>query len=250
MNTGKYALLILVVATALLPPARAEAADERRWYMGLYGNSSLSTLATGDKYIDNGDRRSNIAPSVAIGREYLWAAGESVHWLAGVDFFFDYINKTVTQGDQPNKVTQIGPITVVRPYPMANQPIYKTNFISGARLKLGMSILRRVSLYGHWGLAYWDRDMYIIVGDDPRLDLFNTNDRYYSNFRVSWVYGLGGAVHLTEHWAAHFDYKRATTRILDVVWGEDDTKFYNYLYDNGRIRLSIDILSVGLAYYF
>jgi opacity protein-like surface antigen len=242
-------LLLAATVMLTLTSVPAEAADERRWYVGLYGNTSWSTLSTGGKYIDNGDRRSNIAPSVAIGREYLWAAGEHLRWLVGFDFFFDHINKTVVQGDQLH-TNDFWLLPTVIAYPMANQPVYKTNFLSGARLKLGMSFSRRVTLYGHLGLAYWDRDIYLEVGDDPRYDLFNQSDRYYGDFRISWVYGLGGAVHLTEHWAAHFDYKKASTRIADRFLFTGETRYYNYLYDAQMIRLGIDIFSAGLAYYF
>lgn len=208
-------------------------------YLGLHLNVSESSLRTGGDYIDNGNRRSDLNPSFMLGVDYPIEDDEQkiLAWLIGADLFFDYINKTVVQGDtlyvKSVPGTSLG--ITKHPRPMDNKAVYKVKFLAGGRLKLGFRFFQRVDLYGHLGLSHLGLKRYLNY--EPRANVY----------RSSLVFGVGGALRLTEHWALSFDYKKARAGISDV---HHDNQNNDYLYYYNSIRPGITILSAGLTYHF
>ena len=237
-------ILLLLLFTILTLPAKADdTLNTSRWYVGAHGNQSYSKMW--DKKdvfnddalerIDNGDAKAysfSITGGIEIKRK-LFDSTDNFKSVFGGEFFFDYINKTVVQGDKPRRISW-----VVWSRPMANKSVFKNKYIAGMRGKLGFRLFERADIYGHIGLAYWGRDWY--------LDRDNIYSKFYEDpdWKILPIYGLGGSIHITEHWAVNINY----SIIRKSVSIGSDRNMVDYNYNEPEI--GINILTVGVVYYF
>ena len=166
-------LFVFIIVLSIPLNARADAARKSA-YVGIHGNISSSHLTDGDVFssgssernIDNGNKRSN-SFSITLGAESvkpIGMTGDKAGVLVGFEVFYDNIGKIVGQGG-----TAAGP---GRPRPRDHQSIYKSKYILGFRCKLGFELFQRVNVYGHLGLAYWDRDFYLDFNDTGGMKVY------------------------------------------------------------------------------
>ncbi|MDR1476603.1 MAG: outer membrane beta-barrel protein [Rickettsiales bacterium] len=232
-------LLILFI---VMPLASARAENAINWYVGLHLNENKSMLLdqetdySGDttSNIDNGDTKKK-SLSITGGAEIVnnIFGSDSIKLMFAGEVFFDNIGKTVVQGNDPKKW-----YSLIVPRPMANQPIYKSKYLTGIRGKFGFQLFKRVDIYGHFGWAYWDRDWYLDVDDRY---IVATKD---PNWKVVRTYGFGGTAHITDHWAANINY---TIAKQDLHIGLDRSgNSYQYIDPN----IAVNILTAGVVYYF
>jgi len=243
----KYAITLLCALYAF--PIHARISDDTlNFYVGVHGNISkqsaiddyeFSTSKDGQN-LDNGDTRSSILPSVTAGIEFADKIFEtnSLKWLIGGEFFFDYINKTIVQGDAPYDWDGW-----ILQRPMAGKPIYKTNFLTGLRAKLGLRLFRTIDVYGHAGITYWDRNLYIQqLVEDPDYPGELANWK----FMPSW--GAGMTVHITDGWAVNANYMNVMESMIAGVAFDNNRNNYNY--DADRVKIGIQVFTLGIQYHF
>ena len=237
----KILFLLLFIVLAL--SVRAED-DSARLYVGLHGNKTNSKFWDADEYrsgatgkyrMDNGDTGAT-SFSITGGLEIvnkLIETFDDLKMLGGGELFFDHINKTVVQGDRDSDREGF-----VSPRPMANKAIFKNKYLLGARGKAGIRLFQRADIYGHAGLAYWERDWY--------LDRERVYGKFYEdpNWKILPVYGLGCTIQITDHWAANINYT-IIRQTLDIG---TDRNLDSYRYNDPKI--GINILTVGAVYYF
>jgi len=241
----KKILLLLLFIVLTLSAKADDTLNTSRWYVGVHGNQSYSKMW--DKKdlfhddtlerIDNGDAKAysfSITGGIEIKRK-LFASTDNFKSVFGGEFFFDYINKTVVQGDKPMRINW-----VIRSRPMANSSVFKNKYLAGVRGKLGFRLFERADIYGHIGLAYWGRDWYLYRDD---TEIYN---KFYEdpNWKLLPIYGLGATIHITENWAANISY----SIIRQTVYITNDRNDDDYYYVKPEI--GINILTVGVVYYF
>jgi len=245
----------LILSILLMIPMSVFASDgNRRFYIGMHGNMSWSRVYDGNSWIvgnwlgmneadnyktqiiDNGDMQSNPSFSITAGVEKrldYWDS-KNMKLLIGGELFFDYIDKTIIQGNQ----TWIRAGWFEQHRGNAGQPIHRTNFLAGLRGKLGVSLYDRFDIYGHTGLAYWDKKYYLYN---------NKADPYWGSFEglqtlpVLPFIGIGTAFHITNNWAINASY-------IIMMPALYNTTFQNFA--NRRTSASLDVLTIGVLYYF
>ena len=247
-------ILLLLLLFAIVLPAKAED-DSLSWYIGVHGNKTSSKMWD-KKYvfgndtlerIDNGDS-GTYSFSITCGFEIesqsslkllidmLLNNTDNFKIVVGGELFFDYINKTLVQGDKSLWLSEWG--FIIEPRPMANKPIFKNKYLAGTRVKAGIRLFRCFDIYGHAGLAYWQRDWYL---DRERVYGSYTED---PNWKIMPIYGLGGTIHITDNWAANINYTRIRQN-LDIGLDKNGD---DYCY--AAPKIGIDILTIGVVYYF
>ncbi|MDR1071184.1 MAG: outer membrane beta-barrel protein [Rickettsiales bacterium] len=247
MRRIKNHFLILVLFAFLPVAVFAEFIDlDRKFYIGLHGNNSWSITKDGGHRIDKKDGGLNPNFSLTAGVERKSAKYEKARLFVGAELFFDNIDETTIQNDKP-WTDNLG---VARQRPMAGKPIYKTNFLTGIRGRLGISLSETVKLYGHMGFLYWDRDLYVRVSDDRPYwwDTYNEVDKFSRNWKVRPFAGIGATVRITGHWAINASYMTIMQSRIGGLWGDWQGNDYNYSY--GNFTMDIDILTIGVQYYF
>jgi len=254
----KYTAILLFSIIIPLSTVQAENASNWNYYIGLHGNmSQQSTIdPEGDQSkfwqnnmkgepqkIDNGDTRSGPSFSATAGMDYHMGSSKNIKLLLGGEIFFDHINKTIVQND---KLHYHHIWTYKRP--MANKPIYKTNYLTGLRGKAGLRLFECINLYGHAGLTYWRRDLYLKIDDLPAWDAFRPGDKLEANMPISTIWGLGATVNITKHWAINANYMKAIPRTIEGLWNNEQRNPYNY--GRGSIEIGIEVATIGIQYYF
>ena len=252
----------LILAILLVMPTVSFADENKaRFYIGAHSNISWSKVYDGNagipswldssdkqqiQRIDNGNSQSNPSFSLTAGvekRTDYWNS-KNVKLLIGAELFFDNVNKTITQGYQtwrfrwPNGTYQ----PFINHRGNAGQPIHKTNFLTGIRGKLGINLYDMFDIYGNIGLAYWDREYLLDIQG------MKTNGGYYGNI-LDWMqvmpvvplFGIGTTIHITRNWAVNANY----TKVLPVLY---DAPGHNFA--NRRTSASLDVLTIGVLYYF
>jgi hypothetical protein len=233
----------ILLALCFLLPMPAAAAPQGGPYIGLHGNQSWHITRDAAGRIDDGGA-SGFDPGLSLTfglRAEQDPKNDAPAAIFGsFEFFFDSMNETVVQNGAAR--------------PMADRPIYKSGFAAGWRLKAGLTFFKRLDIYGHLGLAYWDRDLYLY-----RKDSWDT---------LKWLgglgmiaYGVGGIVqhwttpiglgmtfHIYGGWALNANYARFN-RFL-ILGAEKSKSGDPYGYAGDRLRVDIDVVTLGVLYHF
>ncbi|MDR1071185.1 MAG: porin family protein [Rickettsiales bacterium] len=236
---------ILVIISIIFPLSAQAAEDSWRFYVGLHGNESWSTTKDGNERIDNGKTRSNPNFSITAGIESKIEKYENIKLIIGGELFFDNINKTTIQNNEPYISSLGGSLARY----MAGKPIYRTNFLTGLRGRFGVSLFDRVDLYGNIGLSYWERTLYLRQNRDPAYKLFIDDD--LANWKIMPSFGAGARIHITDSWAIDANYTKVlNSKISDVFWDKDKNSYYYYNGQDGSITIGLEVLTIGVLYYF
>jgi len=239
-------------------------AEDSNWkfYLGLHGSTSQqssidpegdrSNFWQNDKKsepqkINNGDTKSGPSFSITGGTDHHIAPfgdWKAVKFILCGELFFDYINKAIVQNDSQ----YINSLGNSKHRPMANKPIYKTKYLTGLRGKAGIQLFERVSLYGHAGLTYWGRDLYVQIEDYGYWDLFSDGDKLRANWKIMPSWGIGATVNITSNWAVNANYMKVMPSTLGGL--SYDSQGNNYNYGDGSIEIGIEVLTIGIQYYF
>jgi len=251
----------LVFAIIFMIPLSVSA-DESQWryYIGVHGNMSWSVVTDGNRgsiinwlgmeggddmkvqRIDNGNIRSNPSFSITAGREKKidkWNS-QNIKLLIGGELFFDYINKTIIQGDQTWSWNKYW----VEHRENENQPIHKTNFLLGIRGKVGVSLYDTFDIYGDAGVTYWNRKYYL--REDRNSPYWKDIWEVMQIWPVLPFLGIGANFHITNSWAINASYMKVLPALYDAQW--DGLNTYNFA--NSRTSVGLDVLNIGILYYF
>jgi hypothetical protein len=246
---------VLILVSIFLPLSLRAADDSLKFYVGLHVNESWSYtndvkevhhieyfMMDNSPRLDNGNTMSHLNFSITAGMESTTRSLNSIRIMMGGELFFDNINKTIIQNDKPWDWDGW-----IRPRPMANKPIYKTNFLTGIRAKLGFTLFDVVDVYGNFGVGYWDRSIYVRISEDPYWDGLGIKG-LWANFKFRPIVGLGTAIRITDSWAVNANYTYVMPSVIGGVWRDKDWNNYNY--DSGGFLISIKIMTIGMLYYF
>jgi len=238
-----------------------------RYYIGLHGNISRSTVHDGNSWligrvlgmndidtrmgrpgalrIDNGDIQSNPSFSITVGMEQRrdhWDS-RNIKLLIGGELFFDHINHTVVQGNQTwQNDMQFG--SFINHRRNAGEPIHRTNFLAGARGKLGLNFFDRFDIYGHAGLTYWDRSYYLF---EDKSSPYWGGIEGLQTLPVLPFIGIGAKFHITNNWAINANYMTVLPALYDAA---ADRYGIGYRFANARASVGMDIFTLGILYYF
>jgi hypothetical protein len=248
------ALRKLILLSLAIVPISAMAGP--RWYIGVHGNTSASRFFISESRnqtpeamfsrgarLDDGNSGSNVNFSLTGGFEFRQPDKNSIAMIWGGELFFDHIRKTVVQRDDYFASPS-------RPGLMNGWPVYRTNFLTGVRGKFGLNLYNFVDLYGTFGLAYWDRNLYINrSGGVAYWDRFNSNILgAIATPRVRPVFGIGTNVHITDSFAINAKFTYVTPNVIGGVFRSTDGLDYNY--STRGLLLTFSTFTLGVRYYF
>ena len=255
----------IIIALMLITPLPALANglfswfedDTRRFYVGLHANQGWFTMRDGNvlgvfgeknwgpsQRIDDGNRASDISFSLTTGIEQRFSSHlKNIQWIFGGELFFDRINKTLIQGDQVWTWGAFGH-AVEEQRRNIGEAIHSTNFLLGLRGKAGINLFDRFDIYGHIGFAYWNRSYYLHErGQGPKRH----GQERWQRFPILPFIGLGTTVHITDNWAINMNYMMLLPALYDA---HSDVAGVFYNYENERISVSLDVLTIGIRYHF